>query len=153
MLRIVIFSILVETLSNMSIHLSELSNYIAVPDYPPHCLICGFRAIIIGDFFHTNYKGGIYICGNCENGTNLFIEQEDIDFSLDYWEMSQKNRRIYTNLTEEEKTEFSKFTEGDKKNFFKMKKTKRALYLDQLVNNVYLFFDLPITYIETLKSI
>lgn len=136
----------------MSVQLPKLSNYIAVPDYPPHCPICGFRAIIVSDFFHTNYRGGIYMCENCENSPNLFIEQEDIDFSLDYWRMSQKNRRVYTDLTEEEKIVFPKFTESDRKEFFGMKKGERISYIDQLVSRSYLFFDLASNYIETLKN-
>jgi hypothetical protein len=137
----------------MAVQLPKLPNYIAVPDYPPHCPVCGFRAIDVGDFFHTNYKGGIYMCVICEKrDKNLFIEQEDIDFSIDYWIMSQKNRRVYTDLTEEGKIVFSKFTKSDRKKFFGMKKGERTSYVAQLIRSSCLFFDLPTNYIETLKN-
>lgn len=92
------------------------------------------------------------MCGGCEIDTNLFIEQEDIDFSLDYWGMNQKKRNIYTNLTEEGKVVFSKLTKNSKNNFLKMKKRERDSYISQLINDLYLFFDLPNTYLETLRS-
>ncbi len=93
------------------------------------------------------------MCVICEKrDKNLFIEQEDVDFSLDYWKMSQRNRRVYTDLTEEQKIVFSKFTESNRKKFFRMKKGERISYIDQLVSRSYLFFDLPTNYIETLKN-
>lgn len=40
------------------------------------CPKCGLRTLIIGDFFHTNFRSAIH---ECKEDEYTFIEQEDKD--------------------------------------------------------------------------
>ncbi|WP_133299944.1 hypothetical protein [Larkinella punicea] len=72
--------------------LPNLPVYITIPDQSPSCEICGCRGEIIAYFQHTNYKGSIYDCLSADQ-THRFIDREDEYFSIDYWNMSEEERR------------------------------------------------------------
>jgi hypothetical protein len=43
-------------------------------DQPMTCPTCGTRTLLVADFFHTSYKGGIHWCGNDDY---WMVEQEE----------------------------------------------------------------------------
>ena len=53
--------------------LPELTVYL-MNDQPMTCPKCGLRTLIVGDFFHTNFKSAIHQCGE---DRYVFIEQVD----------------------------------------------------------------------------
>ena len=105
-----------------------LPNYISVPDCYPHCEICGYRAITLADFLHTNYRGAIYECISCDE-PRFFIDQEDNYFSIDYWNMSETRRKAYHRLSLGERRVFLKMRHSEQNIFIKLNKEKRQLYL------------------------
>ena len=115
--------------------LPNLRNYITVPDYYPHCEVCGDRGMMIGDFTHTNYKGAIY---DCYSGDVIqrFIDREDDYFSINYRNMSEKDRRIYLDLNEKRMRVFLKMVDQGKK-YLKMKKKERKIYMNDMVEAFY----------------
>lgn len=116
--------------------LPELPNYISVPDYYPHCEICGYRGVIVADFLHTNYKGAIYECTSCDE-FRLFIDQEDSYFNIDYWNMTQTDRKIYMRLEDQQKRVFVKMTFEQKKIYMKMRAKERRLHMNKLMMDFY----------------
>ena len=108
--------------------LPKLANYITVPDYPPHCEICGYRGLLLADFLHTNYRGAIYECLSCDE-FRLFIDQEHSYFSIDYWNMTQTDRKAYHRLSLGERRMFLKMQQSEQKTFIKLNREKRQLYL------------------------
>ena len=117
--------------------LPNLPNYISVPDFHPHCEICGYRGIIVADFLHTNYKGAIYECISCDR-PSLFIDQEDECFSIDYWNMTQTDRKIYMRMSDDQKKAFSKINFEEKKKYLKKGSKHRKEYMKKLMTDFYM---------------
>lgn len=55
--------------------LQKLPIYL-MSDQPTVCPNCGLRTLLIGDFFHTNFKSAVH---RCEEDGYVFIEQIDDD--------------------------------------------------------------------------
>ncbi|GAB4030979.1 hypothetical protein [Spirosoma gilvum] len=108
--------------------LPELINYNSIPDYHPHCEICGSTGLIIGDFRHTNFKGAFYDCAS-EESSHRFIDSEDDYFNIAYWYMSETQRKAFTRLSLGERRVFLKMHPSEQKSFIKLSRKKRQLYL------------------------
>lgn len=121
----------------MTTTLPKLQNYVTVPDYYPHCEICGYRGVVIADFLHTNYKGAIYECTFCDEA-HLFIDREDTYFSIDYWNMNQKNRKIYLEMTDSQRRVFATWAYEEKKEYLKMTEKERKYYMKKAISSFYL---------------
>lgn len=108
--------------------LPDLRTCITLPDYHPHCEICGCRAELVSDFTHTNYRGAIYDCYSGDV-THRFIDREDEYFSIDYWTLNQKERGIYERLSAAERRVFLSMDQEEKAVFLKFTKKVRNAYL------------------------
>ena len=108
--------------------LPKLPVYVSIPDWPPSCEICGHRGEKIGDFLHTNFKGAFYKC-NSGNADHLFTDQEDDFFSVEYWNMAEKQRRIYEQLTEGQRRVFLEIDQKEQTSFLRLSRHKRQTYM------------------------
>lgn len=121
----------------MDIVLPKLPIYISVPDYAPHCVICGCMAFTLADFCHTNFKGGIYECCFCVDNT-LFIDQEDSLFSINYWGMSDRKRAVYMRrMNDNQRRVFAQWTDKEQNKYFRMNKKDKEVYMQRAMGYFY----------------
>lgn len=110
--------------------LPQLITHISIPDWHPSCEICGFRGELIGYFRHTNFRGDIYECTFCPESYQ-FIDQEDRFFSVEYWYMSERQRRIFRTLTEGQRKIFLSMPQREQSSFIRLNRLERKIYMAQ----------------------
>ncbi len=121
----------------MAITLPPLPNYISIPDYDPHCVVCGCRALNIADFRHTNFRGGIYECWVCTEAV-LFIDQEDSLFSINYWGMNDRKRATYLRqMDDNQRRVFFQWNDKEQNRYFRMKKKDKEMYMQKATDDFY----------------